>query len=125
MFAEYFRPFLGSCRNGYSTHVSNTTSEFLEFFWVGKISKLTAVGDAGGVLHLLLPRLEESCEGQEDYGQTQRRQNRVARVAVVVIAVAVGDHDVLRACPGVALARVGLGLLQPAAASHRSHFVLD
>lgn len=89
------------------------------------IVNVTAVGKAGGILQLISPRLEESCEGQEHYGQTQRRQNRVAGVTVIFLAVTVSDHDVLGACPGVAFPGFGFGLLQPAAAPHRSHFVLD
>lgn len=72
-----------------------------------------------------LSRLEEPCEGQEDCGHSQRRQDRVAGVAVVLGAVTVSDHDVLGARPGVALTGVGLGLLQPAAAPHSSHLIVD
>lgn len=42
-----------------------------------------------------------------------------------MVTVAVGHLDVLGARPGVALAGGDFGLLQPAAASHRPHVILD
>lgn len=76
-------------------------------------------------MHTALSRLKEPCEGQEDCGHSQRRQDRVAGVAVVLGAVTVGDHDVLGARPGVALTGFSLCLLQPAAAPHGSHLIVD
>lgn len=82
----------------------------MESSWF-ETAKITALDGADGVLHRALFRLEEPCEGQEDCGHAKRRQDRIARIAVVLGAVTVGDHDVLGARPGVALAVFGLGFL--------------